>query len=143
LGLNPEETVPFPELKGTYNISVPGETRIPGWQIECRIVARGKMPGQPDRFTACFSRELVGDNLKVRARQRGDRFQPLGMHQPKRVGEFMLDARIPRSWRNRVPIIYTPQQIIWVAGWRIDERVKVNSDTGQVICLKMVKLPAP
>ena len=62
----------------------------------------------------------------MRARQRGDRFQPLGMGQLKKVGEFMLDAAYPKAWRDRIPIIYSPQQIIWVAGWRIDERVKVT-----------------
>jgi tRNA(Ile)-lysidine synthase len=48
----------------------------------------------------------------------------------------MIDAKIPRLWRKRVPIVSSPEQIIWVVGWRIDDRVKVTGDTKRVLCLK-------
>jgi tRNA(Ile)-lysidine synthase len=87
-------------------------------------------------FTACFDFEKTGDSLVVRAWRRGDRFQPLGMSQPKKLGEFMIDAKIPRAWRQRIPIVFSPSQILWVVGWRIDERVKVSEDTKQILCLE-------
>ncbi len=144
LGFSPEELSPFPQLQGEFDIDIPGETRLPSWTIEATVAPREKMPesldsGKIDGFMACFDKDKVGGKIKVRARRRGDRFQPLGMSYPKKVGEFMLDARIPKAWRERIPIIYSPQQIIWVAGWRIDERVKVTESTRQVLCLKMTK----
>ena len=51
----------------------------------------------------------------------------------------MIDARIPRAWRQRIPIVCSPGQILWVVGWRIDERVKVTETTKLVLRLKMVK----
>ena len=75
----------------------------------------------------------------VRARQAGDWFQPLGMDHTKKLGRFMIDARIPRSWRLRVPIIASPQQVVWVAGWRIDERVKINEGTKKVLRLEFMR----
>jgi hypothetical protein len=30
---------------------------------------------------------------------------------------------------------------VWVAGWRIDERVKVTPNTGRALCLRMVRQP--
>jgi len=72
----------------------------------------------------------------VRPRQPGDRFQPLGMSQPKKLGEFMIDSKIPSAWRQRIPLVCSPKHILWVVGWRIDERVKVTNDTKQVLCLK-------
>ena len=47
-----------------------------------------------------------------------------------------IDAKIPRLWRRRVPIVCSPQQIIWLVGWRIDDRVKVTENTKQILCLK-------
>ncbi len=146
LGFHPGELIPLPELEGAFDISIPGITRIPGWDIEASVIPREKMneltgTEQPGIYSACFDSDRVGGEVKVRARERGDRFQPQGMAEEKKVGEFMLDARIPRLWRKRIPIVYTPQQIIWLAGWRIDERVKVTENTREVLCLKMVRVP--
>ena len=91
-------------------------------------------------LTACFDYARMGDRLTVRAAQAGDRFEPLGLGASKKVGEFMLDARIPRSWRKRVPLVLTPQQVAWVVGSRIDERVRVTDLTDLVLCLDFSRL---
>ncbi|GAI83966.1 unnamed protein product, partial [marine sediment metagenome] len=87
-------------------------------------------------FTAYFDMDKAGDKLLVRSRKPGDKFQPLGMSQPKKLNEFMIDAKIPHSWRQRIPIICSPEHILWVVGWRIDDRVKVTEDTKQVLRLE-------
>ncbi|HEX7474430.1 MAG TPA: tRNA lysidine(34) synthetase TilS [Dehalococcoidales bacterium] len=147
MGFDPEEQVPLPEIKADYDISVPGLTIIPGWQIEATIKTADEFMAavesrdlrENDGFTDSFDYAATGDRIMVRARRRGDWFQPLGMDQPKKVGRFMLDARIPRTWRPRIPVFCIPQQIIWLAGWRLDERVKVTHSTQTILCLKMVK----
>jgi len=77
--------------------------------------------------------------LIVRHQQPGDRFQPLGMRQPKKLNKFMIDAKIPQSWRRHIPIVLSPQNIIWVVGWRIDARAKVTDSTEKVLCLKFIR----
>ena len=126
---------PLPLLRDEFQLNIPGETLLPGWRIEATIINREQMTEKGD-FTAYFDLDKTGDRLLVRPRQRGDRFQPLGMSQPKKVGEFMIDAKIPRTWRGQIPIVYSPSQILWVVGWRIDERVKVSENTKQILCLK-------
>ncbi|MEE8620049.1 MAG: tRNA lysidine(34) synthetase TilS, partial [Dehalococcoidia bacterium] len=74
-----------------------------------------------------------------RQRRPGDRFQPLGMSMPKKLHEFMVDAKIPRSWRDHIPVVCSPQQIIWIAGWRIDDRVKVTEAVKEILHLEFVK----
>jgi len=48
----------------------------------------------------------------------------------------MINTKIPQAWRERVPIVCSPQHILWVVGWRIDERVKVTEDTKKVLRLE-------
>jgi len=48
----------------------------------------------------------------------------------------MIDARIPQAWRRRVPIVCAGGQILWVVGFRIDERYKLKPDTKKVLCLE-------
>ncbi len=148
LGFNPEELVPLPVLKGEYEVKIPGETLIPGWKIEASIKTRSlSRPAVENKgnlsaslFQATFDREKVGDKVIVRPRQPGDRFHPLGMAGTKKLGEFMLDAEIPRLWRDRIPVFSTPNQVIWVAGWRMDELVKIAAATRQVLELKMTRI---
>jgi tRNA(Ile)-lysidine synthase len=126
---------PFPTLKGEVQLNIPGETVIPGWRVEVAIINREGMTEKGD-FTAHLDLGKTGDKLVVRSRRRGDRFQPLGLGQPKKLSEFMIDAKIPQAWRGKIPVVCSPSQIVWVVGWRIDDRVKVSEKTKQILCLK-------
>jgi len=139
LSMDPSALSPFPILKGEHSVKIPGETKLPGWQIEADIVMREQIDREDDGFIAFLDRKKTGDGLTIRPRKRGDRFQPLGMAQQKKLGEFMIDARIPQAWRDRIPIVCSPSQVVWIAGWRIDERVKVTRSTQEVLRLRMVQ----
>ena len=130
-----EALSPFPPLEDEFPLKLPGETSLPGWRIEANIINREQMT-EKDDFTAHLDLDKAGDKLTVRSRQRGDRFQPLGMSQPKKLGEFMIDAKIPQAWRGRIPIVCSPQHILWVVGWRIDDRAKITPQTKRILRLK-------
>ena len=142
---------PFPPLPGEFPLKVPGKTVFPGWKVMASIVgervdspsSRG-VPSTSEgtcqsHLVAGFDLHKTGTELFVRRRRPGDKFQPLGMSMPKKLPEFMVDAKIPRSWRGRIPIVCSPQQIIWVAGWRIDDRVKVTEASKEILCLEFIK----
>jgi tRNA(Ile)-lysidine synthase len=134
---DPTTLSPLPELRGEFPLKVPGKTSLPGWRVEAAIVEREEM-GDEDDFTAYLDLAKSGDRLTIRARKRGDRFQPLGLSQPKKLGEFMIDAKIPQAWRGRVPLVCSGEQILWVVGWRLDERAKVGAETKRVLRLRFV-----
>jgi tRNA(Ile)-lysidine synthase len=135
LTLNLAGLSPLPELVGENKLNIPGKTLLPGWRIEATILTREEMT-EKDDFTAYLDLSKTSDKLAVRPRQRGDRFQPLGLTQLKKLGEFMIDARIPQNWRKNIPIVCSPEQIVWVVGWRIDERVKITENTKEVLQLE-------
>jgi tRNA(Ile)-lysidine synthase len=133
---------PFPTLIGEFALDVPGEVVLPGWTVAAEIgTASSSLPDilSQSNLIACFDWHKTGTKLFVRSRRPGDRFQPLGMDMPKKLYEFMVDAKIPRSWRDHIPIVCSPQQIIWVVGWRIDERVKVSEATRQILRLEFIR----
>lgn len=136
LGLDAAALSPFPVLRNEFVLKIPGETLLPGWHVEATIIDREQMEDKDKNFTAYLNLDKVGGRVVVRCRQPGDRFHPLGMRQPKKLGEFMIDAKIPRAWRQRVPIVCSHQHILWVVGWRIDDRVKVTENTKQVLRLE-------
>ena len=131
---------PFPVLEGERRLKIPGETEVCGWRVKSRILSRRPRAVKESKWQACLDLDVAGKELIVRARRRGDRFQPLGMESPKKLQDFMVDAKIPRAWRDHVPLVCSSQQILWVAGWRIDHRARVTDATKQVLCLEFERM---
>lgn len=127
-----EETPPW---EGEHPLQIPGVTLIPGWQVEAELG-----PPQPkDKKRAGLSASLdlaaCGQPILVRPRRPGDRFHPLGLPQPKKLQDFLVDAHVPRRCRDALPLVVSPRGIIWVVGHRIAEWAKVAPATGQVLRL--------
>ncbi|HVD96868.1 MAG TPA: tRNA lysidine(34) synthetase TilS [Cytophagaceae bacterium] len=66
--------------------------------------------------------------LKARPWQAGDSFQPLGMKGRKKVSDFLNDLKIPLNLKDKTTVILSGKEIIWIAGYRIDEHYKAEED---------------
>jgi len=113
---------------------------LPGWRVHSAITSSVPQEVDSSGFKAHLDLDGVGEEIFVRRRRAGDRFQPLGMEQPKKLQDFMVDAKIPREWRDCVPLVCSPEQILWVVGWRIDDRAKVTNSTKQVLRLEFERI---
>jgi len=110
----------------------------PDIRIALRLGGRGDFSSAENRFTAFADADKLSWPLKVRNFQPGDRFIPLGMKGKKKLHDFFIDGKVPRRLRRRVPIVADGQGIIWVGGYRLDERVKVTKKTTKIAIIKMV-----
>jgi tRNA(Ile)-lysidine synthase len=54
-----------------------------------------------------------------------------------RLKDLFVNAGIPRTWRNRVPIIECGRGIAWVAGLRIAEWARVTPETIRVLQISL------
>ncbi|MGD9143339.1 MAG: tRNA lysidine(34) synthetase TilS [Dehalococcoidia bacterium] len=138
LGSNPAVLSPYPPLGEETRLEVPGKTFIPGWAITADVLPKAPSVDEDDEYSARFDFDITGDKLLVRKRKPGDRFQPLGMAQSKKINEFMIDAGIPQSWRSRVPMVCAGERIVWMVGQRIDERFKVTETTRRILRLSFI-----
>ncbi len=76
--------------------------------------------------------------LRMRNFRPGDRFHPLGAKGSQKLKEFFIDHKVPRVERPKVPLLVSGDRIVWVAGYRIDERAKVSEKTKKVLTVKVV-----
>ena len=76
--------------------------------------------------------------LTVRNRQQGDRFQPYGMQGTKKIKDFLIDAKVPRSERDSIPLLVCGDEILWVIGYTTSESFKIKPDTRQYLYLRYV-----
>ena len=131
LGAGEATLCPLPPLSGEHILETPvkaGEEKeysICGWKVRLKAGesswAQAGPIGQADRF----SMAALGNPLVLRTWQAGDRFQPLGMTGSKKLQDFYTDVKIPRAWRERIPLVIAEQGIAWVVGYRIAEWAKV------------------
>jgi len=143
------ERMPRPDLPllsvDSLPIAIPGVTKLPDsyWQLKAEILAREELNEETlanvNPWQAYLDYDRTGSELKLRQRLPGDRFQPLGMRRGKTLQAFMIDAKVPRHLRDEIPIVVSPRQIVWVAGWRIDERVKVTERSKRILHLEFTK----
>ena len=147
---------PFPLLKQDYRVGLPiaGEqpkvTRAGPWNVTIQSMVSGLAPLQhqgtggisltnrepssgdtspANVWTAYLDRSNLGDELVLRSRRPGDRFQPLGMERRKKLQDFFTDSRVPRTWRDRVPLLTSRYGIAWVVGYRIAHWARVLQST--------------
>ena len=125
-------------------IDVPGRTVSGGWEVSARMAANDGGLGDGERgglrLSERFDADAIGDSLLARTRRAGDTFQPLGMESEKKLKDFMIDAHIPRRWRDGVPLVESGGRVAWVVGWRIAEWAKVGSHTKRVLEMRFEKV---
>ncbi len=80
---------------------------------------------------------LDARSLCVRFWRPGDRFQPLGMSGRKKLSDFFMDAKVPAMERGRIPLVADARGILWIAGHRLSERVRVSPSTRRILELRI------
>ena len=50
--------------------------------------------------------------------------------------DFFIDLKVPRLKRDRIPVLFNKDKIVWVVGYRIDERFKVDKTTKKILNIK-------
>jgi len=68
----------------------------------------------------------------------GDRFHPLGVKGTQKLKEFFIDHKVPKVERPNIPLLVSGERIVWIVGYRIDERAKVTEKTEKVLVVKIV-----
>lgn len=130
----------LPAIVGEHSLAVPGETRVGGWRITAAVREDDGCARAVGQCAAAGAETLdldrLGGDLRLRARLPGDRFQPLGMEQSKKLQDFMVDERIPREMRDGIPLLASGRGIACVAGWRIAHWARVRDDTRRRLHLR-------
>ncbi len=96
-----------------------------------------------DNWSAWLDAErLPAGNLVIRPRRPGDVFSPLGMPgQTIKVQDFYINVKIPRRARLKWPLVCAGEQIVWVAGYRIANPLRITEKTKRSLHLEIKRLP--
>ena len=74
----------------------------------------------------------LGDVLTIRNRKPGDSIQPIGMHGHKKVKKLLIDAKVPLEDRNRLPMVLSGDEIVWIPGYFMADCIKITEKTKRI-----------
>jgi tRNA(Ile)-lysidine synthase len=122
-------------------LAVPGRVELPeiGHALEARLLpaAGYTVPRTVDRVA--FDASLLPRVLTVRPRCPGDRVEAFGGGE-RRLKSLLIDAKVPRWERARLPIVEADGRILWVAGLRRGAAALVTAATREVVELALITL---
>ncbi len=102
----------------------------------------GKMQQKKDvTFNFDVNRAYVdGDKitfpLQLRKWEKGDWFVPLGMKGRKKLSDFFIDLKLSLPEKEAMYVLMSGNAIIWIPGYRTDERYKIDDTTAKVLCIE-------
>lgn len=119
-------------------VQVPGTTALPqsDWVLRVELLAEWDLQqvvANPDPWMVYLDADALTAPVVLRTRRRGDRFCPRGMegHSVK-LNAFLVNRKLPRAWRDRVPLLAAGGTIVWVCGQRVGEGAAVGAETRRV-----------
>lgn len=82
-----------------------------------------------DPNIAVLDADMLQFPLVWRKWKAGDYFHPLGMSHKRKLSDFLIDKKISMAEKNYVTVLESAGQIVWVVGYRIDDRFKLTVST--------------
>ena len=77
--------------------------------------------------------------LLLRNRRKGDWFEPMGAGGRKKLKDFFIDQKVPRTQRDDIMLIVDAVSVVWVEKMRLSERVKITDQTKSVLEVRIVE----
>jgi tRNA(Ile)-lysidine synthase len=130
-----------PVTINTHDLNVPGEAVIAEAGVVIRAsLAEGLFYDAADKLHIVVDGERLKNPLAVRARLDGDYFYPVGFGRRKKLQDFFVDEKLPKERRGGVPLVFSGDELVWIAGMRGDERFKPNADTKTLVKLELLQM---
>ncbi len=120
------------EPAGSYDLRVGEKINAGAKSFGIDEIVKSSVKYDHSGKTEFIDASVVEDKFILRRWKSGDRFKPLGMKSFKKVSDFLTDLKIPTSERKNQLVLLNRNQIVWIVGLRIDDRVKLNSKSKKI-----------
>ena len=123
-------------------VPVPGTLPLPeaGFVLDIAVGSPEAYAISDDPWRAVFDADVLSGPLLVRSRRAGDRMTPFGATGEHRVKRLLIEARLPRWERGRVPIVQAGPHIVWIGGVRRGAMAPITAATRRVVQLTLSPL---
>ena len=138
----PAPDVANAHLPATAQIGL-GRAELSEWDITFDVSIHDaplEPPYVDDPMVETIDASQIELPLTVRHRRPGDRFVPLGASGAMKLKDFLINEKVPVSLRDRLPLVCSGGQIVWVVGHRLSNDVRVRPSTKRVITIAVERM---
>ena len=90
-----------------------------------------------DSVYAYFDNQKIDFPLVLRRWKKGDFFYPYGLKGKKLISDFFIDQKFSLTQKEDAWLLCSGEKVIWIVGYRSDNRFRVDADTKEILILKL------
>lgn len=109
--------------------------------LQWRQQNHADVPINPDPLVAQVDATRLKWPLVFRPWKPGDYMYPLGMKKKKKVARILMDAKVPLPEKDRIWVLLSGDQIVWIAGYKLDDRFRVKESTSEIVEFTLSQIP--
>lgn len=119
-------------------LSIPGQALLQELNavVTAEFVRTVPSPLAHSRDVVYIDAATIQTPLMIRTRWPGARFHPLGAPGHKKLKSFLIDKKVPRAERERIPLVVSGMEIVWVAGYQLGHRFRIRPETQRAVRLQ-------
>ncbi|MHB0979171.1 MAG: tRNA lysidine(34) synthetase TilS [Thermoleophilia bacterium] len=116
-------------------LACPGEVEWGGLVLGAEPVSSYR--AHDPRMEAYLDAAAVAGSLWVRGVRSGDKMRPLGAPGDRLLQDILVDLKVPRHLRRRVPVIGCGERIVWLAGYVLADEGRIDVRTRRLVRLSV------
>ncbi|MBV1923730.1 MAG: tRNA lysidine(34) synthetase TilS [Flavobacteriaceae bacterium] len=91
------------------------------------------------KSTIYLDRDKVSFPLELRHWKEGDVFYPFGMKGKKKLSKFFKDEKLSLVAKEKIWLLCSENEIVWVVGMRLDDRFKTDLNTNEILKIALLE----
>ncbi len=111
----------------------------PEYCVNTKSVPVSEFKAYKNKFAFYCDCDKIGGNVNVRARLPQDKISPAGRNCTKTLKKLYNELKIPLEMRDTYPVITDDKGVIGVYGYSVDDRVKIDENTKNVLLVGLME----